>query len=235
MDKEVLIKSISQKGLKNSLISIYYNIGRALPFRAQRFPDGRDSPWYRSQFVEVHEVKPSGKGGKYGEAFGFYFRKGERADATENDPEHSWCRKTDTEPQAIPCAACGSWVLLDILGEPTAEPTKIYTIKDVLESGKHKGEKLVDVIRSDWNWVKWANENAEHFFFNVDKIMAEHEKTIKHYHPEDILTFGKYKGQSIKDIAQKDVGYLKWLAKNSEDFIFDVNEIELIFSNVSEG
>ncbi len=226
MDKDVLIKAISQKGLKNSLISIYYNIGRALPFRAQRFPDGRDSPWYRSQFVEVHEVKPSGEGGKYGDAFGFYFRKGERADATENDPESSWCKKTDTEPQAIPCASCGSWVLLDILGEPTAEPTKIYSINDILESGKHKGETLADVIRSDWNWVKWANENAGHFFFNVDEIMEEHKKCIKPLHFDDVLTFGKYKGQSIKEIAQKDRGYLVWLAQNNEDFVFELKEIK---------
>lgn len=220
MDKEVLIKSISQKGLKNSLISIYYNIGRALPFRAQRFPDGRISDWYRSQFVEVHEVKPSGKGGIYGDAFGFYFRKGERADATENDPEHSWCKATDSEPQAIPCASCGSWVLLDILGEQTAETTKIYGLHDVLDKGKYQGKTLIDVVHSDWNWVKWANKESEHFFFNVDEIMEEHKNSIKPYHPDDILTFGKYKGQSIKEIAQKDKGYLVWLAQNNEEFIF---------------
>lgn len=61
MNKEKLIKAINTKGFSNSLISIYYNTGRALPFRAQRFPDGRDSKWYRSQFVEVHNVKPGGK------------------------------------------------------------------------------------------------------------------------------------------------------------------------------
>ena len=54
MEKEKLIKAIKSKGLSNSLISIWYNIGRALPFRAQRFPDGRVSDWYKNQFVEVH-------------------------------------------------------------------------------------------------------------------------------------------------------------------------------------
>ena len=34
-EKEKLIKAIQQKGLSNSLISLYYNIGKALPFRAQ--------------------------------------------------------------------------------------------------------------------------------------------------------------------------------------------------------
>ena len=200
MNKEKQIKAINQKGLKNSLISIYYNIGRALPFRAQRLPGGRDTNWYRSQFVEVHEVKPSGKGGEYGNAFGFYFRNGERADATENDPEHSWCKKSDTEPQAIPCAACGSWVLLDILGEPTAEPAKIYGINDVLEKGKYKGEPLSKVILSDWDWIKWANEKSEQFLFDMDE-------------------FGKYKGQSFRCIAENDLSYLGWLASKNMDYV----------------
>jgi len=219
MDKNKTIKSINQKGLKNSLISLYYNIGRALPFRAQRFPDGRISNWYKSQFVEVHEVKPSGKGGKYGHAYGFYYRNGERADATENNPEHSWCKQFDTEPKAIPCAACGSWVLLDILGEPTAEPAKIYGINDVLEKGKHKGEPLSEVILSDWDWIKWANENTEQFLFDMDELTEERNKLIKPILPDDILTFGKYKGQSFRYIFENDPNYLGWLAPKNEDYV----------------
>ena len=49
MEKEKLIEAINAKG-SNSLISIWYNIGRALPFRAQRFPDGRVSDWYKKNF-----------------------------------------------------------------------------------------------------------------------------------------------------------------------------------------
>ena len=170
-EKERLIKAINSKGLRNSLISIYYNIGRALPFRAQRFPDGRVSDWYRSQFVEVHSVKPSGKGGKYGDAYGFYYRNGERTDAWENDSEGSWCKIDDTQPQGIPCGACGSWVLLDILGEQTDKPTKIYALDDTLEFGKHKGKTLREVIKEDWSWVEWAIDQSEHFFCDIDDVM----------------------------------------------------------------
>ena len=159
MDKHKLIKAINAKGLSNSLISIYYNIGRALPFRAQRFPDGRISKWYRSQFVEVYSVKPSGKGGRYGDAYayGFYYRNGERADAWENDPEHSWCKEIDSEPQSVPCAACGSWVLLDILGEPTSEPTMVYGLNDKLEFGKHKGKTAREVYFSEPSYFAWID------------------------------------------------------------------------------
>ena len=222
-EKERLIKAINSKGLRNSLISIYYNIGRALPFRAQRFPDGRVSDWYRSQFVEVHSVKPSGKGGKYGDAYGFYYRNGERADAWENDPEGSWCKIDDTQPQGIPCGACGSWVLLDILGEQTDKPTKIYALDDTLEFGKHKGKTLREVIKEDWSWVEWAIDQSEHFFCDIDDVMKEREATIKVLSADDVLTFGKYKGKTLREIHSKNPNYLIWVSQNTNDFVIDFN------------
>ena len=200
IEKDRLIKAINSKGLRNSLVSIYYNIGRALPFRAQRFPDGRVSDWYRSQFVEVHSVKPRGKGGKYGDAYGFYYRNGERADVWENDPEDSWCKIDDTQPQGIHCGACGSWVLLDILGEQTDNPTKIYTLDYTLEFSKHKGKTLREVIKEDWSWVEWAIDQSEHFLCDIDDVMKEREVTIKVLSADDVLTFGKYKGKTLREI-----------------------------------
>ena len=224
-EKERLIKAINSKGLRNSLISIYYNIGRALPFRAQRFPDGRVSDWYRSQFVEVHSVKPSGKGGKYGDAYGFYYRNGERADAWENDPEGSWCKIDDTQPQGIPCGACGSWVLLDILGEQTDKPTKIYALDDTIEFGKHKGKTLREVIKEDWSWVEWAIDQSEHFFCVIDDVMKEREATIKVLSTDDVLTFGKYKGKTLREIHSENPNYLIWVSQNTNDFVIDFGSL----------
>jgi uncharacterized protein (DUF3820 family) len=218
MDKQTFIDSINSKGLRNSLISIWYNIGRALPFRAQRFPDGRVSDWYKSQFVEVHKVKPSGKGGQYGDAYGFYYRNGKR----ENN---EWCKIEDITPQSIPCGACGSWVLLDILGEPTATPTKIYGLNDILEFGKHKGELLIDVIHNDWRWVEWAIEESQHFFCDVNAVIGERKKVIKKLYPDDVITFGKYKGKTIKQIFENDSNYILWLIENSKDLIIDLDEL----------
>ena len=224
-EKERLIKAINSKGLRNSLISIYYNIGRALPFRAQRFPDGRVSDWYRSQFVEVHSVKPSGTGGKYGDASGFYSRNGERADAWENDPEGSWCKIDDTQPQGIPCGACGSWVLLDILGEQADKPTKIYALDDTLEFGKHKGKTLREVIKGDWSWVEWAIDQSEHFFCDINDVMKEREATIKVLSADDVLTFGKYKGKTLREIHSENPNYLIWVSQNTNDFVIDFNSL----------
>lgn len=213
MDKKVLIEAINEKGLANSLITIYYNIGRALPFTAQRFPDGRCSEWYKKQYVEVHEVKPSGKGGKYGDAFGFYYRNGVREDSSDI-PECLWCKKDDTEPQKIPNSACGSWNLIDILGEPTTEPTKVYGINDVLDKGKYKGKTVAEVVRLDWSWIVWANDETQHFHFNVDELLAEREKPETALNPDEKITFGKYKNYTIQEIANIDIYYLIWLVEN---------------------
>ena len=224
MEKEKLIEAINSKGLRNSLISIWYNIGRATPFRAQRFPDGRVSDWYRNQFVEVHCVKPGGKGGKYGNAYGFYYRNGERANAYD-DPESSWCKIDDTEPKEVPCGACGSWVLLDILGEPTTEPVKVYGLNDVLDFGKHKGKTLQEVINTDWKWVEWAVDNSDRFYLDIDAVIEERKKTIKKLLPDDVITFGKYKGQTIRYIFDNDKNYLRWLIENTTDFIIDISSL----------
>lgn len=226
MEKEELIKAINSKGLRNSLISIYYNIGRALPFRAQRFPDGRDSDWYRSQFVEVHHVRPGGKEGKYGYAYGFYFRNGERADAFEDDIEGSWCRIDDTKPKTIPCGACGSWILLDILGEPTTEPIKICRLDDKLEFGKHKGKTLRTVIKEDWGWVRWAVDQSEHFFCDLDEVIKEREGNKRVLTAIDVLDFGKYKGKTLQEIHLLDPRYLIWLSHNTQDFIIDFSNFK---------
>lgn len=214
MDKEKLIEALKQKGLANSLISLYYNIGRALPFRAQRFPDGRVSNWYESQFVEVHTVKPGGKGGKYGDAFGFYYRNGVRTD-------EYWCKAADVEPQKIPNAACGSWVLLDILGEPTVDPIKILSLDDILNIGKYQGKSVREIVHADWNWIKWAIQSSQHLYFDIDEIIKERKNDIKVLHSTDIMPFGKYKGITIEEISKENPGYLRWVQENSEDYVID--------------
>ena len=62
-NNQKLIDAVNCKFPQNNLTEIYYNIGRILPFTAQRFPDGRVSDWYRNQYVQV--VKFSGKCYRY--------------------------------------------------------------------------------------------------------------------------------------------------------------------------
>ena len=74
-EKQKLIEAINCKFPQNNIMELFYNIGRVLPFTAQRFPDGRVSDWYRNQYVQVVRVEPKGKYGKYCKAFGFYYRR----------------------------------------------------------------------------------------------------------------------------------------------------------------
>lgn len=223
MDKVELIDKIWEDGLGNNILSIYYKIGGALPFVARRFPGGRVSSWYASQCALVTRVEPGGKSGKYGKAYGFYYRDGKREDSC-------WCKKDDTEPQEIPCAACGSWVLLDILGEPVTEPVKHFGLNDVIDLGVYKGLTLSEVIHKDWGWVKWASLH-HHFTFNWDEVMSEREKDIIPLHPDDVFPEGKYKGQTLREVAEVDFDYLKWFDENKEDYIIDFDE----FNDVSKG
>ena len=64
-EKQKLVDAVNCKFPQNNLTELYYNIGRVLPFTAQRFPDGRVSGWYRNQYVQVVRVEPHGKFGKY--------------------------------------------------------------------------------------------------------------------------------------------------------------------------
>ena len=196
-EKKTLVDAVNCKYPHQNLTEIYYNIGRALPFTAQRFPDGRVSDWYRNQYVEVVRVEPHGRGGKFGNVFGFYYRNGERADAYENDPEHSWCTKDDTEPQPIPCCGCGSWRLLDIIGEKTTESVKVLGLDDKIGFGKYKDMTLKEVIIKDWQYVKWAIIDSQHFYTD-DKVLEYHMENRPTLGPNDIMSFGKYKGKSIE-------------------------------------
>lgn len=70
----------------DNIFNIYYDIGRALPFEVQRFPkDATD--WYKNQSVLVTEIHTRGK---YGEALGFYLRKGERAETNVKNFLVNW-------------------------------------------------------------------------------------------------------------------------------------------------
>ena len=72
--------------------------------------------------------------------------------------------------------------------------------------------------------LKFANYCND---FDVYEVIEEHKKDIRILLPDDVLTFGKYKGETIRQIADKDIRYLMWLADNSEDFIINFEELSI--------
>lgn len=222
-EKNKLIEAVNCKFPHNNIIELYYNIGRALPFTAQRFPDGRVSNWYASQYVQVVKVKPSGNYGKYGKAYGFYYRNGERADSSE-DGKLSWCKKDDLEPQQIPSSGCGSWWLLDIQGEPIPEvKTKLLGLDDIIDFGKYKGVTLREVVEKDWRYLKWAVFESQRLYVDTDAVANYHNSCIQKLKPDDLMLFGKYKGQTLASVYANDAQYLKWLEENNDSISIDWN------------
>ena len=102
----------------------------------------------------------------------------------------------------------------------------MYELNDVLEFGKHKGKTLLEVIHNDFGWVRWALKSSEHFFCNIETVIEERKKTIKVLQPNDVISFGKYKGQTIRYIYDNDANYLSWLMENTDDFIINISELE---------
>ena len=225
-EKQKLVDAVNCKFPQNNLTELYYNIGRVLPFTAQRFPDGRVSDWYRNQYVQVVRVEPHGKFGKYGKVFGFYYRNGERADSSDS-PELCWCKKDETEPQEIPNAGCGSWALLEIQGDYTEDnPVRLAGLDDVFTFGKYKDKTIREVIDLDWNYVKWAIIDSQRLLADIASIVDYHKSNLKKMSPEDVITFGKYKGETIQSIYTNDPQYLKWLTEQNLDFLIDWDELK---------
>ena len=219
-EKSKLIDAVNCKFPHNNIMELYYNIGRALPFTAQRFPDGRVSDWYKSQYVQVVKVKPHGKYGKYGKAFGFYYRNGERADSSDIEGL-CWCKKEDQEPQEIPNSGCGSWKLLDIQGEPCSDNPKVLGLDDTIDFGKYKGVTLREVIEKDWQYIEWAVLQSQRLYVDVEAVVKYHESCIVSLKPTDVIQFGKYKGQSLASVYATDAQYLQWLESNNDSFRVD--------------
>ena len=59
-NNQKLIDAVNCKFPQNNLTEIYYNIGRILPFTAQRFPDGRVSDWYRINMFKLLKLSHMG-------------------------------------------------------------------------------------------------------------------------------------------------------------------------------
>ena len=213
-DKKRLIDAVNSWAPHNNITEIYYKIGRAVPFTTQRFPDGRDSRWYRSQYVQVVEVKPRGE---YGNAYGFYYRNGERANSSDVE-SFCWCRKDDKEPQKIPNSGCGGWRLLDIQGEPTKE-IRLRKPDDVIEFGEYKGHTLREVANKDYKYLIGLVFKTRKFFFDMNEVSG------RGYKSSDIMPFGEYKGQTLASIYANDPNYIRQLEKSNKYFKVDWNSI----------
>ena len=174
----------------------------------------------------VEEIKIHNK--IYGTAYGYCLIDGVRDDDNEYMKGH--------EEGEIPCAGCGEWVLIDIPGVNLNEVFPLHGPDYELPFGKYKGKSLKEIYSEDPKYVYWLAETDRYFRIafpaltgidlNEEKAKQAIEKEINRVFPkttiEDVITFGKYKGKTYKEVIHEDVQYIEWLLRNNTRIVFDI-------------
>ena len=121
---------------------------------------------------------------------------------------------------------CGSWFLLDIQGEPIeGNEVKVLGLDDIFTFGKYKDKTIKEVIDTDWNYVKWAIIDSQRLIADIDAIVEYHKGKIKILQPDDVISFGKYKGKTLQSVFLADSQYLKWMESQNPDFKVDWDKL----------
>lgn len=102
---------------------------------------------------------------------------------------------------------------------------KVLGLDDVFTFGKYKNKTIREVIDADWNYVKWAIIESQRLLADIDSIIEYHRSNLKTLQPDDLITFGKYRGKTLQSVYNDDVQYLKWMESQNPDFIIDWEEL----------
>ncbi len=113
-------------------------------------------------------------------------------------------------------------LLLDLLlaehsAKELVELTRKPITYKIFTFGKYRGEEISEVARKDPGYLEWmlSREGEE----GLDEDWRQTlQKALEDARDEAVwlFPFGKYKGQSIEEIALHDIGYLKWSLENMD-------------------
>ncbi|MBR4886164.1 MAG: hypothetical protein IKU16_02635 [Muribaculaceae bacterium] len=80
----------------------------------------------------------------------------------------------------------------------------------------------------------WLIEQGPYYTVNIPKIIgkelnskvefveickAEYDRVFPKITPSSVITFGKYKGKTFKEIASEDKNYISWFLRNADSHI----------------
>ncbi|OQX72868.1 MAG: hypothetical protein B6D59_07190 [Campylobacteraceae bacterium 4484_4] len=84
--------------------------------------------------------------------------------------------------------------------------------------GKYKGEEIVEVAKKDPGYIEWLLMEKEGEEGLDEDWRQTLEKALEAAAKEAvwIFPFGKYKGQTLEEIASHDIGYLSWAVENMD-------------------
>lgn len=219
---------------QDNIFKIYYNIGKRLPFQVKRCDRGKYSQNWETRTSKegrtfmVEKIEPKGK---YGKAYGYAL-----VDDVPND-EYLKCYYPEYkagEIVEIPCGGCGGWVLVDVPGVSMNEIFPIHQPDETIPFGKYKGKSIQEIYETDPAYIFWLIESDPYYTVNIPKIIgkepnsteefveickAEYDRVFPRITASSIVTFGKYKGKTFKEIASEDMNYISWFLRNTEDRI----------------
>ncbi|BBG65216.1 exonuclease [Hydrogenimonas sp.] len=114
-------------------------------------------------------------------------------------------------------------LLLDMLlseysPEELIELTKKPITYKTFRFGKYRGEEILEVAKKDPGYLEWMLMEKEGEEGLDEDWRQTLQKALEIAEDEAVwlFPFGKYKGQSIEEIAAHDVGYLKWSLENMD-------------------
>ena len=114
-------------------------------------------------------------------------------------------------------------LLLDLLlaehsAEELAELTKKPITYKTFKFGKYRDENIIEVAKKDPGYLEWMLMEKEDGDGLDEDWRQTLENALKIAEKEAVwlFPFGKYKGQSIDEIAEHDIGYLRWSLENMD-------------------
>ncbi len=114
-------------------------------------------------------------------------------------------------------------LLLDMLlndhtPEELIELTEKPIIYKTFRFGKYRGEEVLEVAKKDPGYIEWMlmDKETEAALDRDWRHTLENALEIAEEEAVWLFPFGKYKGQSVEEIAIHDKGYLKWSLENMD-------------------
>ena len=227
---------------KDNVFQIYYNIGKRLPFQVKRSPMGlkgsydedyrysQEGRTFMVERVEIHNRI-------YGTAYGYLMIDGVRDDNNQYMENY--------EKGTVPCAGCGEWVLIDVPGEDLNVIFPEHKPDFVLPFGKYKGKTLEEIYKSDPKYVFWLADTDRYFRIDFNalagidphkgnleqQVQIEIDRVFPKTTINDVITFGKHKGKTFKEVYDEAPNYIIWFLSNNRTLDLDIESFTKYMHN----
>jgi len=102
--------------------------------------------------------------------------------------------------------------------EELIELTKKSIMYKTFKFGKYKGEDIIEVAKKDPGYLEWMlmEKDGEESLDEDWKYTLQRALELTEVEAVWLFPFGKYKGQSVEEIAKFDIGYLRWSLENMD-------------------